>query len=77
MPGNLIVDAVKRGEGVTFSARQWFAEELASGELLGAFPETDPGVFYIEQLSGEDRPHVQKVVDWLIDEAGLSHRISD
>ena len=73
MPGNLIVDAVKRGDGITFSGRQWFDEELQSGRLIGALPELEPCVFYIEASAGEYRSHVLQLIEWLKRHVKMKH----
>lgn len=69
MPGNLIMEAVKRGDGVTYTLRQWVADELRSGELIELFPEERRGVFYIHTLPGEKRQPVGLFVSWLKEQA--------
>lgn len=70
MPGNLIQDAVRRGDGITYTARQWVADELKTGQLQELFPQADRGGFFVVTLPGELRPPVQKFVDWLKYHAG-------
>ena len=65
MPGNLIIDAVKRGDGITYTARQWFEEEINSGDLVELFPEEGAGFFYVHTQPGELRRPVRLFVDWL------------
>ncbi|MGI9371866.1 MAG: LysR family transcriptional regulator [Hyphomicrobiales bacterium] len=65
MPGNLIVDEIKRGNAVTYTTRQWFEQEISSGELVELFPEEDAGFFYIHTRPGKKRKAVRVFTDWL------------
>ncbi len=65
MPGNLIMDAVKRGDGITYTARQWVDEVIRSGQLVELFPEENVGAFYIHTLPAEQRRSVMLFVNWL------------
>ena len=66
MPGNLIVDAVKRGDAVSFTAMSFFEEELQRGELLAFFPFREFGIYYLEWNADTARPAVKTVVNWLL-----------
>jgi LysR family glycine cleavage system transcriptional activator len=65
MPGNLIMDAVKRSDGVTYTARQWVNDEIRSGELVELFPEDGIGAFYIHTRAGDQRQSVRLFSKWL------------
>jgi LysR family glycine cleavage system transcriptional activator len=65
MPGNLIMDAVKRSDGITYTARQWVNDEIRSGELVELFPEDNVGAFYIHTRQGEQRRSVRTFSNWL------------
>ncbi len=65
MPGNLIMDAVRRGDGITYTARPWVAEELRSGELVELFSDEAFGTYYIQTRPGVLRPPVKTFVEWL------------
>jgi DNA-binding transcriptional LysR family regulator len=52
MPGNLIMDAVRRGDGITYTARPWVASELQSGQLIEIFTEKSFGIYYMETRPG-------------------------
>ena len=65
MPGNLIMDAVKRSDGITYTARQWLNDEIRSGELVELFPENNIGAFYIHTRPGEQRRSVRTFSNWL------------
>ena len=64
MPGNLVLEAVRRGEGVTYTARQWVEEELRSGALVEYFAQEAHGYFYI-LTQPTLRPPVKTFVAWL------------
>lgn len=72
MPGNLIMDAVKRSDGITYTARQWVHEEIRSGELVELFPEENVGVFYIHTRPGNKRSSVRKFANWLRSQSNQS-----
>jgi len=69
MPGNLILEAVCNGDGITYTARQWVEEEIRSGDLIELFPEEEAGSFYILTQKSLLRPPVQKFVKWLKQQA--------
>jgi len=71
MPGNLIVDAVKRGDGITYTARQWFKEELDSGTLVELFPEEGAGFFYIHTRQGTQREATGLFHQWLMQQVEI------
>jgi len=65
MPGNLILDSTLRGDGLTYTGRQWVNEALKAGELIARYPEDRAGVFCIHTVSGQMRPAVKAFVNWL------------
>ncbi len=65
MPGNLIMQAVRRGDGVTFTVRAFFEAEIQSEEIKVLFSEPAFGMFYIVTSTGPLRPPVEAVVNWL------------
>ncbi len=69
MPGNLIMDAVRRGDGVTYTARAFFRDELASGKIVELFSEPAFGIYYVETLPGTLRPAVRAFLNWLFSKA--------
>jgi len=71
MPGNLIMDAVRRGDGITYTARPFVAEELRSGQLVELFSESAFGTYYIQTRPGVLRPPVRSFVKWLKGQAAL------
>jgi LysR family glycine cleavage system transcriptional activator len=69
MPGNLIMSAVRRGDGITYSARAFFQEDIASGRIIELCSEPLFGLYYVKTQSGTVRPAVRTFVDWLMSNA--------
>lgn len=65
MPGNLIMQAVRRGDGLTLTARSFVEEEIRSGQLLELYSENDIGGYYIVTRPGVLRPPLRAFVNWL------------
>ena len=69
MPGNLIMEAVRRGDGITYTARPWVEKEIRSGQLIELFPDKAFGTYYIRTRPGVLRPPVKTFVNWLKQQA--------
>lgn len=69
MPGNLIMESIGRGDGVTYTARQWVEPELKDGTLTCMFLEERSGLFYLHTPPGEPRRGVRKFIEWLQEQA--------
>jgi LysR family glycine cleavage system transcriptional activator len=69
MPGNLIMQAVRRGDGITYTARAFFEAEIQSGQIKVLFSETAFGTYYIATSPGPLRPSVKVFVNWLKQQA--------
>jgi len=65
MPGNLIMPAVRRGDGITYTARAFFTEDIASGRVTVLASEPLFGVYRIEASPGRQRPEVLAFIKWL------------
>ncbi len=65
MPGNLIMEAVRRGDGITYTARPFVEEELRSGQLVELFSDKAFGTYYVQTRPGVLRPPVKTFVRWL------------
>lgn len=65
MPGSLIMDAVRRGHGLTFTARNFVEKDIEAGLLVELFAEADFGEYYIITRPGVLRPPVLSFVNWL------------
>lgn len=66
MPGNLIMAAVRRGDGITYTARAFFVDDLEAGGVIELFSEPLFGVYYIQaQQEVHQRPEAKAFVKWL------------
>ena len=65
MPGNLIMQAVRRGDGISYTARAFFQEDIRAGRIQVLHSEPATGIYYLELNSGIQRPFVRKFLNWL------------
>jgi LysR family glycine cleavage system transcriptional activator len=66
MPGNLIQDAVRRGDGLTYTPLPFVEDDIRAGRLRAvATPDRDLGRFQIVTRPGVQRPPVKAFVRWL------------
>ncbi len=65
MPGNLIMAAVRRGDGITYTARAFFKDDLEAGKVIELFSEPLFGVYYIHTPKDYCRPAAKTFVNWL------------
>lgn len=66
MPGNLIMNAVRRGAGITYSARAFFEEDISTGRIVELFSEPSFGFYFVETGTEPQRPAVRTFVNWLL-----------
>jgi LysR family glycine cleavage system transcriptional activator len=71
MPGNLIMAAVRRGDGITYTARAFFKDDLETGKVIELFSEPLFGVYYIHTPQGYCRPSAKVFVNWLKSKAEI------
>jgi DNA-binding transcriptional LysR family regulator len=71
MPGNLIMDAVRRGNGLTYTARRFVDSEIGSGHLVEVSSEPHAGRYNIVTRSGILRSPAKTFVRWLKRHAGF------
>ncbi len=77
MPGNLIMEAVRRGDGITYTARAFFREEIRSRQVVVLHSEPAFGNYFIETCPGVLRPTVRTFLNWLKDKAETVTATSD
>jgi LysR family glycine cleavage system transcriptional activator len=65
MPGNLIMEAVRRGDGITYTARPFVEPEIRAGALIEFFPDPQFGVYFLETVPDPNRAPVSKFLRWL------------
>lgn len=69
MPGTLIMEAVRRGDGLTYTARCFVETEIQSGKLVVLSSENNTGGYHIVTRPGVLRPPVRAFVRWLKQQA--------
>ena len=77
MPGNLIMDAVLRGDAVAYTSRAFFESELASGELVALFPIPRFGVYYLEHLPDPLPNKINVLIKWLLAQSEVNCAVGD
>ncbi|MEX0303897.1 MAG: LysR family transcriptional regulator [Leisingera sp.] len=65
MPGNLLMQAVRAGQGVGVAVRAFVEEDLAEGRLVALFTENDGRGYYIATRQGVLRPEARRFTAWL------------
>lgn len=65
LPGNLLMQAVRAGQGVAVSVREFVAEDLHSGRLLELFTEGADRGYHIATRPGVLRPEARRLTGWL------------
>lgn len=70
MPGSLIMDAVRRGHGVTYTARRFVERDIKSGQLVELFTESDSNGYYLVTRPGVLRPSVRSFMNWIKQQEG-------
>jgi LysR family glycine cleavage system transcriptional activator len=69
MPGNLIMEAVRRGDGITYTSRSFVDADIRSGKLVELFKERNPKGYYVATLPGVLRPTLRAFVTWIKQQA--------
>jgi LysR family glycine cleavage system transcriptional activator len=66
LPGHLVLEAVRNGDGVSLSARVNIERDLAAGRLVVLFEDEEPGLgYYLVTRPGVQRPPLKTFVAWL------------
>ncbi|EEE36762.1 transcriptional regulator, LysR family [Rhodobacteraceae bacterium KLH11] len=65
LPGNLLLDGLRSGQGVTVTVRQFVEADIASGRIVELFTEPDTRGYHILTLNSVLRPAVKTFVNWL------------
>lgn len=75
LPGHLVLEAVRNGDGVSLSTRVNVERDIEAGRLLVLFEEDDPGLgYHIVVRPGVMRPPLKAFVAWLRRHASLGPR---
>lgn len=65
LPGNLLLDGLRAGQGVVVTVRQFVQNDLNSGALVELFCEEDSRGYHIVTRPGIQRPELRDFVRWL------------
>lgn len=63
MPGNLIIDTIKRGEAVAYTVCDWVADDLKRGDLVEIWGEPERGCYFA--LADRPSPACKAFLNWL------------
>ena len=66
MPGNLVLDAARDGQGLAVIARAFVEGDLASGRLIAVHEDTEREGYFIVTRPGVQRPAVKTFVAWAL-----------
>lgn len=65
LPGNLLMQAVRAGQGVAVSVQAFVVEDLQAGRLCALFTEGVDRGYHVVTRSGVLRPEARKFAAWL------------
>ncbi len=65
LPGNLLMQAVRAGQGVAVSVQAFVEEDLQAGRLCALFTEGEDRGYHVVTRSGVIRPEARKFAAWL------------
>ncbi|NIZ13229.1 LysR family transcriptional regulator [Phaeobacter sp. HF9A] len=65
LPGNLLMDALRAGQGVAVSVQAFVAPDIAEGRLVQLFCEEKGRGYHIAHRPGVLRPGARHFVNWL------------
>ena len=66
VPGNMLLDGIRRGDGVGATVPAFIQEELRSGDLVPLFDDPVPGIgYYMVTLPGARRRPLRTFMTWL------------
>ncbi|MCP5086285.1 MAG: LysR family transcriptional regulator [Rhodobacteraceae bacterium] len=71
MPGNLIMGAVRRGDGITYTAKKFFEKDIDAGQVQVLQAEPAVGVYHLEVNTSSRRPAVRKFANWILSKADV------
>lgn len=66
LPGHLVLEGIRNGDGVSLASRVVVERELASGKVVALFEDSEPGIgYYIVTRPGVMRRPLKAFVAWL------------
>lgn len=71
VPGSLLLEGVRQGQGVSLTVLQWVEDDIAAGRLRLLFEEPEETGYYIVTRPGVMRPKARAFATWLKRQAKL------
>ncbi|WP_170553022.1 LysR family transcriptional regulator [Ruegeria atlantica] len=71
LPGNLVLEGLRAGQGVTFTARHFVEADIHAGRIIELFREPGARGYHIVTGDAPLRPAVKIFVSWLRRQAGM------
>lgn len=66
LPGNMLLDGIRRGEGIGATVPAFIADELKACSLRALFDDPIPGIgYHLVTRPGPKRPALRAFIDWL------------
>ncbi|MEP0941670.1 MAG: LysR substrate-binding domain-containing protein [Rhizobiaceae bacterium] len=66
MPGNMLLDGIRQGDGIGATVPAFISDELKLGKLVTLFDDPIPGIgYYFVTLPGLQRPTLKLFKQWL------------
>ena len=66
MPGNMLLEGIRNGDGIGATVPPFISDELKSGELIALFDDPIPDIgYYLVTLPGAKRPPLKVFTQWL------------
>ncbi|SEQ02823.1 LysR family transcriptional regulator, glycine cleavage system transcriptional activator [Thalassovita taeanensis] len=65
LPGNLMIDAARNGQGIGVVARVFVAADIDAGRLIQLFQDDRRKGYYVVTRPGVQRPPLRAMVNWL------------
>ncbi|WP_372575130.1 LysR family transcriptional regulator [Ruegeria jejuensis] len=67
LPGNMLLDGIRRGDGIGATVPAFISDELKSGKLVALFDDPIPQIgYYLVTLPGPIRPAAKVFQKWLL-----------
>ena len=70
LPGNMMLDAARDGQGIAVIARAFVESDLLAGRLILLHEDRDREGYFLVTSAGVQRPAVQAFLDWAMRQAG-------
>ncbi len=71
VPGNLLLDGLRNGQGVAATVREWVKHDITAGRLVLLFEDPDENGYYIVTRPGVLRAPAKAFASWLKKQAKL------